>query len=370
MKKQKKMKKNKGLYVHIPFCSHICAYCDFCKMIYNESLCNNYLKELEKELASLNIKDIASIYVGGGTPSSLSLQNLHLLLDILSKYVRQGIHYTFEANVESLSEDKIVLLHKYGVNRVSLGVQSFSDDLLKDMNRYHNENDVKIAIDLLHKHHIDDINIDLIYGLPNQSFSLLKNDVEKALSLDVTHISTYALMVNPNTLYGIKKVKEKDDDVLREEYDYICEKLEEKGFKRYEVSNFAKEGFCSFHNKLYWSNCQYYGCGLGASSYIGDVRYDNTKSLNKYLKGEYVASQELLSREDKLFYELMLGLRMSEGICIKELNEEYDIDFETKYKEKIAKLVSDNLLQIEKGYVKVTKSNLYILDYIEKILLY
>ena len=113
------MKKNKGLYVHIPFCSHICAYCDFCKMIYNESLCNNYLKELEKELASLNIKDIVSIYVGGGTPSSLSLQNLHLLLDILSKYVYQGIHYTFEANVESLSEDKIVLLHRYGVNKIN-----------------------------------------------------------------------------------------------------------------------------------------------------------------------------------------------------------------------------------------------------------
>ena len=135
MKKQKKMKKNKGLYVHIPFCSHICAYCDFCKMIYNESLCNNYLKELEKELASLNIKDIASIYVGGGTPSSLSLENLHLLLDILSKYVRQGISYTFEANVESLSEDKIALLHKYRVNRVSIGEQSFSNDILKDMNR-------------------------------------------------------------------------------------------------------------------------------------------------------------------------------------------------------------------------------------------
>lgn len=356
--------------MHLPFCNHICSYCDFCKMIYSESICKEYLQALEKELLSLNIKDISSIYIGGGTPSSLSIDNLKILLDILSKYTYQGINYTFEANVESLCEEKIYLLSQYGINRVSLGVQSFDDKLLKDMNRHHNEDDIRRTIYLLHKYHIDDINIDLIYGLPSQSFDLLKKDVEKALTLDITHISTYALMVNPNTIYSLNKIEEKDDDFLAEEYEYIWTKLEEKGFYRYEVSNFAKEGYESFHNKIYWSNNEYYGCGIGASSYIDNVRYDNTKSLNKYLKGDYVLNKEYLTQEDKLFYSLMLGLRMTKGIDIAKLNEEYQIDFETKYKDKINRLKKDKLIEIEKGYVRVTKSNLYILDYIEKILLY
>lgn len=339
-------------------------------MYYSEELCHKYLNSLQKELDSLNIQDIVSIYIGGGTPSSLSIENLKFLLDIVDKYVYDGISFTFEANVESLNEEKIILLQEYGVNRVSLGVQSFSSRLLKKMNRYHNEEDCKNVISLLHKHHIDDINIDLMYGLPEQNLQDFKQDVEKAVLLDITHISSYALSINPNTIFYNSSIKEKDEDLLRDEYDYLCLKLEENGFHRYEVSNFAKDGFESRHNKLYWMNKEYFGCGLGASSYLGNIRYDNTKSLNKYLKGDYILNKEILSDEDKIFYALMLGLRLEKGINIQEFNEEYHIDFEKKYQEKLNKLIKQKMIEFKEGYVKVTKENIYILDYIEKILLY
>lgn len=350
---------NKGLYIHIPFCEHICAYCDFTKFFYDTKKVNEYLIALENELNNSSISNISSIYVGGGTPTSLNELELEKLLKIISIYYKEGISYTFEANVENLTLEKIILLKKYGVNRISIGVQTFSPRLLKIISRHHNEEKVKNVISLLHQVGIDDINVDLIYALPSQTFEELKEDLSKFVSLDVTHISTYALSVNDHTFFKNKNIVEQDADVTRNMYDYIVSYLKQNGFNRYEVSNFSKDGYSSKHNIIYWRNQEYYGIGCGASGYINNIRYENTKSLNKYIKGLYRYKEEILTKDDISFYEIMLGLRLIEGIS------HYDI----KYHDKIEKCLNSGLLEKIDNRIKVKDEYLFILDYIlEKIL--
>ena len=353
------MKKNRGLYIHIPFCTNICSYCDFAKVFYNEEMVNQYLIKLEEELNSYSISNISSIYIGGGTPSSLNEAQFERLLALTSKYLNNGISFAVEANIENLTEEKIVLLSKYGVNRVSLGVQTFNDELLKELNRKHSKEDVIKVINNLIKYNIKDINLDLIYALPNQTIDMLKEDIDLITSLPITHISTYSLMVNPNTMFAIKKVKEQDEDKVREMYDLIYNSFKEKGFNRYEVSNFSKVGYESKHNLVYWRNEEYYGIGAGASGYLDNIRYDNTKSLTSYLKGKTRINEELLEEKDKEFYDIMLGLRLKEGVEISN----------PKYLSKIEDLLSRGLLERVNDKYKVTENNLFILDYVlEKLL--
>lgn len=353
------MMKNKGLYIHIPFCSNICSYCDFSKVFYNEDNVNRYLLMLEKELDSYQIKDITSIYIGGGTPSSLNETQFDKLLSLVSSYYKEGMSFCVEANFENLTEEKIKLLNKYHVNRVSLGVQTFNDELLKLLNRKHTKDDMFGVINNLIKYNIEDINLDLIYALPNQTIEMVKEDLDIITSLPIKHISTYSLMVNPNTIFGVKKIKEQDEDKVREMYDLIYSYLKDKGFNRYEVSNFSKVGYESKHNLIYWRNEEYYGIGLGASGYLDDVRYDNTKSLTKYLDGVTRFNEEQLDEKDKEFYFIMLGLRLKEGIEVTN----------QKYIERLDSLIDKGLIEKINNRYKVTDNNLFILDYVlERVL--
>lgn len=352
---------NKGLYIHIPFCEHICSYCDFAKEIYNKNRVKAYLNELQKELKEYDINNITSIYIGGGTPSSLDEDELSFLLSIVDPYVKDNISYAFEANAENLTLNKIKLLKKHHVNRVSLGVQTFNPVLINKINRFHNEEMVKNVISLLKENGIDDINIDLIYGLPSESIDDLKKDIDKFVSLSVTHISTYALSVNKNTIFGVKGVKEASEDIVSDMYKMIVQELKKHGFERYEVSNFSKTGYESKHNLVYWRNCYYYGIGVGASGYIDDIRYDNTKSIDHYIKGKRRIYEEKLTLEDKQYYQIMLGLRLKEGIKIEENNP---------YKEKLDKCVKEGLLERVNDHYKVKDEHLFILDFIERKILY
>ena len=360
---------DKGLYIHIPFCEKICSYCDFCKVLYNAKYADLYLDELFKEIDSYSIDDISSIYIGGGTPTSLNIEQLERLLLKVTSLKGKEVSLSIEANIENLNEEKIILLKKYNVDRISIGVQSFNENLLKIMNRKHTFFEVKEKIDLLHKYDINDINIDLIYGFEEENLQILNDDLEKILSLGITHISLYSLMINDNTLLKIRGKKEISQDLYRKYYDFIYTKLVNNGFYRYEVSNFSKIGYESKHNLLYWRNKEYYGVGLGASGYLNGVRYTNTKSLTKYLQGERIFEKEECSESDKEFYSLMLGLRLEEGINIEEFNSLYDKDLLISYKEKIEKLIRLDLLKIENGRLKITKDNFYIMDYILKELL-
>ena len=340
-----------SLYIHIPFCEKLCDYCDFTKLQYFRKFAIPYLDALEKELKQYQIGELETIYVGGGTPTALDDDLFKKLLKIIEPYSNGAKEYTFEANPESLSESKIKLLKEYKVNRISLGVQSTDDKVLNAINREHSYEDVKNAISLLKQYDIDNINVDLILGLPHSSKNLLIKDLENLTSLGIKHISCYALTIHPHTVLYTKGFREMEDDQMRELYDIVEEYLKNKGFIHYEVSNWCLSGYQSNHNLTYWRNNTYYGCGLGASGYIGDIRYKNTVNLDKYLKGEYISEKETVTLKDKLTYQIMCNLRTIEGLSLDKIKDEFSLNLmHTKYKE------IDEL--VEKGYLLKSENNL------------
>ena len=344
-----------SLYIHIPFCHNICDYCDFTKLQYFRNFAVDYLETLKDELDSYHIKSLKTIYVGGGTPTALEDDLFEELLDIIDKYTAGVKEYTFEANPESLSLNKIKMLKSHGVNRVSIGVQTTHDEILKLVNRDHSFSQVKTAVKNLKEQGIDNLNVDLILGLPHSSKEILKQDIKNILSLNIKHISCYGLTVHPHTVLFSKGFQEPEGDILREYYDIVEEILNENGFIHYEVSNWCKPGYQSEHNLTYWRNEQYYGAGLGASGYIGETRYKNTINLSQYLKREFVFEEEKVSEKDKLTYQIMLNLRTIEGL---------DIAFVKEKEKEINELVSSGLLTIKNNHLIPTYEGMMILDQI------
>ena len=349
------MNKVKSLYIHIPFCNKICDYCDFTKLQYFRNFAISYLEALKDELKSYPIKDLKTIYVGGGTPTALEDDLFEELLKIIDTYTDGVQEYTFEANPESLSLSKIKMLKAHSVNRVSLGVQTTNDKILKTVNRDHSFSEVQEAIKNLREAGIDNINVDLILGLPHTSEKILKEDLKNVLSLGVKHVSCYGLTVNPHTVLFTKGFKEPEGDILRKYYDIVEETLTKNGLVHYEVSNWAKPGYQSEHNLTYWRNEQYYGCGLGASGYIRDIRYKNTINLSQYLTRVFVSEKEEVSERDKLTYQIMLNLRTIEGLKMSLI----------KNKEKeINELIEEKLLILKDDILIPTYEGMMVLDQI------
>ena len=340
----------KSVYIHIPFCSEICSYCDFCKMYYSNKIVDKYLNELEKEIKKRYKNDIIdTLYIGGGTPSCLDLKELKRLFNILKIFkLSNNLEFTFECNL-NIDKEKLEFLYKNKVNRLSFGVQSFNDKNLLFLNRKHNKDDIFNTITLAKKIGFKNINIDLIYALPNQTLESLNKDLDLFLKLDVTHISTYSLIIEPNTILFNNKIKNIDDELDYKMYELINKKL--KDYNHYEISNFSKKGYESKHNLTYWNNLEYYGFGLSASSYIKNKRIDNTKSINKYLEGNYILNEEIIDLKRKLEYEFILGFRKIKGI-----NKE---DFYKKYKLNILDNKIINKLINEKKLIN-DKYNIYI----------
>ena len=344
-----------SLYIHIPFCDKICDYCDFTKLQYFRNFAVSYLKTLKDELKSYKIKNLKTIYVGGGTPTALEDDLFLGLLQMIDPYTKGVKEYTFEANPESLSLNKIKMLREHGVNRISLGVQTTNDKILKMVNRDHTFEQVETAIKNLKDNAIDNINVDLILGLPHTSKKILKEDLKNVLSLDIKHISCYGLTVNPHTALFNRGFKEPESDVLRDFYDIVDKTLKENGFVHYEVSNWAKPGHMSEHNLTYWRNEEYYGVGLGASGYIKDIRYKNTVNLSQYLKRAFVSEKEKVSPRDKITYQIMLNLRTIEGL---------DMSF-VKGKELVVdELIQQGLLVKENDRLIPTYEGMMILDHV------
>ena len=306
----------KAIYIHIPFCDKICSYCDFCKVLYNEKLVDKYLDSLEEEIKSNYAGEvITTLYIGGGTPSSLSIFQLERLFKITDIFKKsKDIEFTIEANFENTTEEKIDLFKKYGVNRISFGLESTNKKHLEFLKREFDKKQVIKIVDYAKSVGIDNINIDLIYALKDQTIEEIKEDLDFIIDLDIKHISTYSLIIEKNTLLSVLGTKNISEDLDLEMYKFICKYLKDNGFWHYEISNFCKEGYFSRHNSVYWKNLEYYGFGLGASSYIGNKRITNTRSFNKYFSKEYISSIEEVSYKDLMEYEVMLGLRLSEGI--------------------------------------------------------
>lgn len=357
------MKNNpKALYVHIPFCNHLCDYCDFCKMQYIPKFADDYLNALKIEIDSYQIKEVKTIYVGGGTPTSLNCKQLEFLLQILQPYNKKGVEYTFEANVETLNKEKLLLLKKYHVNRLSIGVESTDNEILKSINRHHSYEDVKLAMKLCREVGFDNINLDLILGLPNSNLDILRLDLSNLLALNPQHISTYSLLVNPNTKFFLNNVQEMNQDDARAEYDIVDKTLTDAGFIHYEVSNFGKPSYFSKHNFIYWNDEEYYGVGLGASGYINGIRYVNTRSINAYINHKFLLEQEKVEQQDDLIYYLMLRLRTINGIDIEEFKAKFGDDILIKCPKTIGKNIKNNILSIKDGRIIPSYEAMMIMD--------
>lgn len=364
-KTRKMTNKPSSLYIHIPFCEHICHYCDFPKLQYFTSLAEKYLARLQEELVSLAIDHpLKTIYIGGGTPTSLEDTLFEKLLDMIQPYSKEVEEFTIEANPESLSVPKLNLMRKYGVNRISLGVESTDDKILSLLNRHHTFNDVKVAIQNARKLGFDNINVDLILGLPQVNKSMLLNDINRLIGLEVDHISCYSLSIHPHTKFYLDGIKEVSEDYSRELYDLIVKRLNEEGYIHYEVSNWAKPGFFSLHNLTYWKDDQYYGIGLGASGFVDKYRYRNTNSINQYNDGHFLDSRELVTYEDDKTYYIMLSLRTVFGLSFVEYQKRFGEDFLSIHQKSIESFIDEGLLKIEKKHLIPTYEGMMILDQI------
>ncbi len=347
-----------SIYIHIPFCKSICSYCDFCKFLYNEKWAYAYLKALKNEINDRYMgEEIKTIYIGGGTPSALSLNEIKSLLKMLDKVNKNNlIEFTFECNIEDINEELLLLLKSYGVNRLSIGIESFDKEKLKFMERSVEFLDAKKKIELCRTLGFNNINLDLMYAIPGETLKTLKKDLDLFLKLKPTHISTYSLILENHTKAYVNGVSEIEEELDYEMYKYIKERL--SCSHHYEISNFAIPGFESIHNLVYWNNEEYYGFGLGASGYIDNIRYTNTKNLKDYLLGNWVKDKEIVGDKEKMDYEIMLGLRKLDGINIKHFKDKFKIDIEEAYK--LKPLLKNKELIKKKGYIFINPIYIYV----------
>ncbi len=351
-----------SVYIHIPFCKSICSYCDFCKVIYNKEWAVSYLKMLKNEIDDRYMGEkIRTIYIGGGTPSALSLKEIEFLLLLTNKFDKTMLEeFTFECNIEDINEELMLLLKKYNVNRISIGIESFDSNNLLLMKRKVDYNECKSKIEMMRRLGFNNINIDLIYALPDEKIQVVRDDIKKILSLNPEHISTYSLIIEDNTYLGYKKTKSIPEDLDLEMYDYICKRLSKAGYNHYEVSNFAKEGYESKHNLVYWNNNEYYGFGCGASGYTSGVRYDNTRSLSEYLKGNIKSVENLISRENEMEYEVMLGLRKTNGINVREFYNKFNVNIQDVFP--VKPLLRSEELIYKDGQLFINPQYLYVMN--------
>lgn len=351
----------RSVYIHIPFCKSICSYCDFCKFLHEEVYASEYLNELSKEIDKYYDNDkIRTLYIGGGTPSVLSLNNLKKLFEITKKFDTSLLEeFTFEMNIDDITEEKLLLLKTNNVNRISIGIQSFNEINLKYLNRKHTKNEIIKNINLA-KNYFTNINVDLMFALPIETFSTLKKDVKEILKLDVPHISTYSLIIEQNTVLSHNKVKPIEEDLDYKMYSYILKELKKNNYNHYEVSNFAKEGYQSKHNLNYWQNNEYYGFGLGAHGFISELRYENTRSFNTYLKGNYRFNELVLSKREDMENEVILGLRKLEGINIVDFFNKYKINIQEEFN--ITPLLKNGLLKIKDNNIYIPEEKIYIMN--------
>ena len=364
------MKKEFGIYIHIPFCWQKCFYCDFPSFAGREKKIDKYLQALEQEFALLrqrlyqkdNVRDTESkfaprtIYIGGGTPTALNAHQLKKLLEIVQKYVTvaKAEEFTVEMNPGTVDREKLLLLQQAGVNRLSVGVQSFDDHCLQKIGRIHTAQDAVNTIELAHNLGFDNISLDLIYGLPQQDREILTKSVERALTLPVQHISIYGLQLEEGTAFhrmaDMGKLQLPTDELVEAMYDYIVEKLPEAGYQRYEISNYALPGYESKHNLSYWQDVDYLGLGSGAHSYWQGTRYENPRSIDDYISALEVGRlpstlEEQVDRQAHMEEYCFLGLRTAAGIDKNLFQQKFGVDLFTVYGRTIEKLVAQDLLQ-------------------------
>ncbi|WP_102345536.1 radical SAM family heme chaperone HemW [Bacillus sp. Marseille-P3661] len=366
----------KAAYIHIPFCEHICHYCDFNKVFIKNQPVFDYIDAFELELSNTLSRfptdTINTIFVGGGTPTSLSIDQLEKFLEIIHKYLlplTTQAEFTFEANPGRLSQEKLQLLYDRGVNRLSFGVQVFDDNLLEKIGRTHRAKDVFHTIELAKKVGFENINVDLIYSLPGQTISSFEKTLKQAFTLGVQHFSGYSLQIEPKTVFYNLMRKGKlalpTEEEEAEMYTILLKYMEEYGFYQYEISNFSKLGYESKHNLTYWNNEEYYGLGAGAHSYVHGVRRANAGPLKQYISliqenGFPFVEENIVTAREKMEEELFLGLRKSSGVSKQLFKEKYGQDLSSIFSKEIKEQVNKGLLIETDEFVRLSQQGKYL----------
>jgi putative oxygen-independent coproporphyrinogen III oxidase len=364
----------KSAYIHIPFCEHICHYCDFNKFYLEGQPVDEYLislgQEMRDRVSSGNSEEIDTIFVGGGTPTALNAKQLDKLCEEITKSLpyNKG-EFTFEANPGDLTEDKMKVLIDHGVNRLSFGVQSFNDDLLKGIGRSHRSKDVYTSLETARKVGFSNISIDLIYSLPKQTEEDFQDTLTKALDLQLPHYSAYSLIVEPKTVFYNLMRKGKLPLPTQEQeanmYEVLIDTMAKYGINQYEISNFAKEGYESKHNLVYWDNNEYYGLGAGAHGYINGVRYSNYGPLKKYMSPIAVGSlptiqEHRVTKEEMMEEEMFLGLRKVEGVSKSTFSKKFGCTIESVFKSSLDEMENRKLLMVNDERVALTKQGRFL----------
>jgi oxygen-independent coproporphyrinogen-3 oxidase len=359
-------------YIHIPFCHQICHYCDFNKVFLKGQPVEDYLDHLELEIKHTLQKhpadSIKTIFIGGGTPTSMNEAQLEKLLEIIRTYfpiVNDQIEFTTEANPGDLTKDKLSVLKEGGINRLSVGVQSFNDQLLKRIGRTHKSKDVVQGIERSREIGFTNVSIDLIYSLPDQTLADFKDTLHQAFSLELEHFSAYSLIIEPKTVFynlmrkGNLPLPSQDNEAMM--FELLMDQMELHGYGQYEISNFAKKGFESKHNLTYWNNEEYYGFGAGAHSYVNGVRNANAGPLKKYMnlvaeKGTPYIEEHIVTRSEKMEEELFLGLRKTEGVSISTFSKKYGVSLTEVFNQQIEDNINRGLLQQNDDYLLLTRT--------------
>ncbi len=362
------------LYLHIPFCKQACHYCDFhfsTNQQHKSELVTAIAHEIELRADYLPTRQLETIYFGGGTPSLLSENELAHLLEMIHRQfsVSAQSEITLEANPDDLTAEKVTMLRRY-VNRLSIGIQTFDEATLRWMNRAHSAVEAEHCVGLAQDAGFDNLSIDLIYGIPNRNAALWQADLNRALSLNVAHISAYALTIEPDTAFGrwtkTGKLPPADENLAATQLEELVDRLAVDGYEQYEISNFARSGQYARHNTAYWQQHPYLGVGPSAHSYDGNSRQFNVANNARYLmslrKGIVPAEREELSRADKVNEYLLTGLRTKWGCKLTVLDELLAGDFRSQNRRELAQLTETGWLRIDEDLLRLTEAGKLFAD--------
>lgn len=372
--------KKLGIYTHIPFCKQKCNYCDFYSIKWNDESENKFVEAVLKEINNYKTKlnnnyIVDTIFFGGGTPTIVKPENLDRIMKSLNEIIEidKISEISMEANPNTLTLEKLKAYKEIGINRLSIGIQSLNDEILKKIGRLHNSEEALGAIDRARKAGFENINADVMFNIPGQSVKDIKDTISKIIEKGVKHISFYSLKLEDGTpMYSMEKNKKivmPDEEIEREMYYAGREIMEKNNLFQYEISNFAEEGYECRHNLKYWNQEEYIGLGPSAHSFLDDIRYSNPSDLKLYCENSYSNNferivQEELSKDDLMFEYIMLRLRLTEGINVNDFKNKFSIDINEIYKKQINYLVKNSLLEINEGFICLTKNGMDISNFV------
>jgi len=362
-----------SLYVHIPFCVKKCSYCNFYSIPYTSDLANEYLSALIRELDEYKDNEyfVSSVYLGGGTPSLLSFFQLVPLISAIGRAFKidKNAEITLEANPAIINLEKAQDWKTLGFNRISIGAQSFNDNELKVLGRCHSANTIGRSVDLVRKYCTENVSLDLMYGIPQQTFASWNNSLKSALDLKPTHLSSYCLSLENNTPLFISQKNHVFPSEKQQQGMYYMMKsmLEKNGFIHYEISNFSLPGYHSLHNDSYWLGNEYIGLGAAAHSFFNMTRIENISDVERYIvrmhnNQSIITHQKKINNREYISDCIFLGLRRSEGIDLSEFRNRHDFDIEHEYKKVLEKFMNSGYLTIEHDHLKLTRKALFVSD--------